>query len=298
MQITGAASSTQAVQNTNNTINDDPQIKNLQSQIAELQKQIQSLSENEEMDAKTKSEKKQELQKQIANLNNEIRQRRIEAQKERQTAAKPAEAKSSRSGRFKDGFDEEDTNTLLAASGSLEQTKTIGAVIKRSEGRARILTTEIEIDKSRGADTTAKEKELANIEEHTEAAKKNLAGEAEKSGETAEEKEEETSETEDKASEQGEERKGSVAVNVGKRGRQIAAAKSMSQIQMVLAMVQKDVSDCKNGKQQGMCDDDEIAKAEALLEQAQAKLSEIRGQSSEEQAENEKDQSFYTTLLL
>lgn len=297
MQITGAASSTQAVQNTNNTINDDPQIKNLQSQIAELQKQIQSLSENEEMDAKTKSEKKQELQKQIADLNTQIRQRRIEAQKERQTAAKPAETKNSEPRRFKDGFDEEDTSTLLAASGSLEQTKTIGAVIKRSEGRARILTTEIEIDKSRGADTTAKEKELANIEEHTEAAKKNLAGEAEKSGEAAEEKEEETPETKDEAGE-NEERKGAVAVNVGKRGRQIAAAKSMSQIQMVLAMVQKDVSDCKNGKQQGMCDDDEIAKAEALLEQAQAKLSEIRGQSSEEQAENEKDQSFYTTLLL
>lgn len=294
MQITGVASSTQAVQNTNNTINDDPQIKNLQSQIAELQKQIQSLAENDEMDAKTKSEKKQELQKQIANLNNEIRQRRIEAQKERQTAAKPAETKSEPR-KFKDGFDEDDTKTLLAASGSLEQTKTIGAVIKRSEGRARILTTEIENDKSRGADTTAKEKELEKIEQHTDDAKKKLAGEAEKS----EEKDEETEASDAKEEhEENEKRSGSVGVNVGKRNRQISAAKNLAQIQMVLSMVQKDITDCKNGKQQGMCDDDEIAKAEALMKQAQEKLSEIRGQSSEEQEENEKDLSFYTTLLL
>lgn len=296
MQITGAASSTQAVQNTNKTISDDPQIKNLQNQIAELQKQIQSLAENDEMDAKTKSEKKQELQKQIANLNNEIRQRRIQAQKEKQEAAKPVKSEAAPR-KFKDGFDEKETSTLLAASSSLEQAKTVGSVIKSSEGRARILTTEIEADKARGADTSAKEKELEKIEEHTEAAKENLAGEAKESQEADEDKEAETSKSKDK-SEENEERKGSVAVNVGKRNRQISAAKNLAQIQMVLSLVQKDVSDCKNGKQQGMCDDDEIAKAEALMKQAQEKLSEIRGQSTEEQEENEKDLSFYTTLLL
>lgn len=296
MQITGAATGTQAVQNTNKTISDDPQIKNLQSQIAELQKQIQSLAENDEMDAKTKSEKKQELQKQIANLNAEIRQRRIEAQKEKQAAAKPSETKTEPK-RFKDGFDEKDASTLLAASSSLEQSKTVGSVIKSSEGRARILTTEIEIDKSRGADTTYKEKELEKIEEHTEAAKENLAEEAEKSGETDKDGVDDSKEK-DKSEETDEKRSGAVAVNVGKRNRQISAAKNLSQIQMVLSLVQKDVSDCKNGKQQGMCDDDEIAKAEALLKQAQEKLSEIRGQSAEEQEENEKDLSFYTTLLL
>lgn len=295
MQITGAASSTQAVQNTNKTISDDPQIKNLQSQIAELQKQIQSLAENDEMDAKTKSEKKQELQKQIASLNAEIRQRRIQAQKEKQEAAKPVKSEAAPR-KFKDGFDEKETSTLLAASSSLEQSKTVGSVIKSSEGRARILTSEIETDKARGADTTAKEKELEKIEQHTEAAKENLAEEAEKSEE--DDKDSETSEEKDKAGESDEKRSGAVGVNVGKRNRQISAAKNLAQIQMVLSMIQKDITDCKTGKQQGMCDDDEIAKAEALMKQAQEKLSEIRGQSSQEQEENEKDLSFYTTLLL
>lgn len=296
MQISGTENSTQALQNTNRTVSDDPEITNLQNQIAELQKQIQSLSENDEMDAKTKSEKKQELQKQIADLNSEIRQKRIQAQKEKQAAAKPAQTDAAPK-RFKDGFDEKDTSTLLAASSSLEQSKTVGSVIKRAEGRARILTTEIAIDKSRGADTTYKEKELEKIEEHTEAAKENLAEEAEKSGEADKDGVDDSKEK-DKSKETDEKRSGAVAVNVGKRNRQISAAKSLSQIQMVLSLVQKDINDCKNGKQQGMCDDDEIAKAEALMKQAQEKLSELRGQSAEEQEENEKDMSFYTTLLL
>lgn len=296
MQITGAANSPQAVQNTNRTASDDPEITNLQNQIAELQKQIQSLSENDSLDPKAKSEKKQELQKQIADLNSEIRQRRIQAQKEKQASAKPAQTDAAPK-RFKDGFDEKDTSTLLAASSSLEQSKTVGSVIKRAEGRASILTTEIAIDKSRGADTTYKEKELEKIEEHTEAAKENLAEETEKSGE-ADKDGADDSKGKDKPEETDEKRSGAVAVNVGKRNRQISAAKSLSQIQMVLSLVQKDIADCKNGKQQGMCDDDEIAKAEALMKQAQEKLSEIRGQSSEEQEENEKDLSFYTTLLL
>lgn len=301
MKITGAANGAQAVQNSNTSVSDNPEIKNLQNRIAELQKQIQSLSENDSLDPKAKSEKKQELQKQIASINAEIRQIRIQAQKENRAAAKPDE-KEAEPKKFKDGFDEKDASTLLNASNSLKQSKTVGAVIKSSEGRARILTSEIETDKARGADTSAKERELQRIEEHTENAKKMLGEKAEESegAKTDEEKEDSESEALKPKDETGndEERKGSVAVNVGKRNRQIAAAKSLSQIQMVLSMVQKDVSDCKNGKAQGMCDDDEIAKAEALLEQAQSRLSEIRGQSAEEQEENEKDLSFYNTLLL
>lgn len=296
MQITGTTNNIQAAQSASRTAADNPQIKNLLNQIAELQKQIQSLSENESLDPKAKSEKKQELQKQIANINAEIRQIKIQEQKDKQSAAKPTEAKPEPK-KFKDGFDEDDASALLSASSSLERSQVIGSVIRKSEGRARILTAEIETDRSRGADTSAKERELEKTEEHIKSAKKDLGVEAKNVDEKEEEGSEEASKSKDKA-EDGEERKGSVAVNVGKRNRQISAAKNLAQIQMVLSLVQKDVSDCKSGKQQGMCDDDEIAKAQALLEQAQAKLSEIRGQPDEEQEENEKDLSFYTTLLM
>lgn len=94
---------------------------------------------------------------------------------------------------------------------------------------------------------------------------------------------------------------GSVAVNEGKRLRQIAAAKNPAQIQMVLSLLNTDLSDVKRGKENNMCDDDEIAKVEALIQQAQQKASQIQaenGGSEEQKEENDSDMSFYTTLLM
>lgn len=94
---------------------------------------------------------------------------------------------------------------------------------------------------------------------------------------------------------------GSVAVNEGKRLRQIAAAKNPAQIQMVLSLLNTDLSDVKRGREQNMCDDDEIAKVEALIQQANQKAAEIQaenGGSEEKKEENENDMSFYTTLLM
>lgn len=94
---------------------------------------------------------------------------------------------------------------------------------------------------------------------------------------------------------------GKVAVNEGKRLRQIASAKNPAQIQMVLALLNTDLSDVKRGKEMNMCDDDEIAKVEALIQQAQQKSSQIQAEnngSEEEKEKNENDMSFYTTLLM
>lgn len=91
---------------------------------------------------------------------------------------------------------------------------------------------------------------------------------------------------------------GWVSVNVGKRVRQITAAKTPAQIQMVLSMLDTDLSQVKGGKAQGMSDDEEIAKVEALIRQAQQRASEIGAQSGEELSEAEKDMGFYTTLLM
>ena len=94
---------------------------------------------------------------------------------------------------------------------------------------------------------------------------------------------------------------GKVAVNEGKRLRQIAAAKNPAQIQMVLSLLNTDLSDVKRGKEMNMCDDDEIAKVEALIQQAQQKSSQIQAEevgSEEKKEENDQDMSFYTTLLM
>lgn len=94
---------------------------------------------------------------------------------------------------------------------------------------------------------------------------------------------------------------GKVAVNEGKRLRQIAAAKNPAQIQMVLSMLNKDMSDVKKGREMNMCDDDEIAKVEALIQQAQQRSMQIQAENNGSEAkkeENENDMSFYTTLLM
>lgn len=76
---------------------------------------------------------------------------------------------------------------------------------------------------------------------------------------------------------------GKVAVNEGKRLRQIAAAKSRGQIQQVLALLQKDLSDCKAGLEKGWCDESEIAKVEALISRARERMSQVPQESQETQ---------------
>ncbi len=68
---------------------------------------------------------------------------------------------------------------------------------------------------------------------------------------------------------------GKVAVNVGKRARQIAAAQSRDQLQQVLALLQEDMADCKAGLEKGWCDEAEIAKVEALIGQAKARMGQV-----------------------
>ncbi len=94
-----------------------------------------------------------------------------------------------------------------------------------------------------------------------------LAAEREKAAqaEPAEEEDDEVSES----------RGGKVAVNEHKRARQIAAAKCQDDVRQVIAMLQKDMSDCKAGLERGWCDEAEIAKVQALLNSAQARLSQV-----------------------
>lgn len=85
----------------------------------------------------------------------------------------------------------------------------------------------------------------------------------------------------------------SVAVNVEKRARQIASAKTPSEVRMVLSLLNKDLADCKNGVASGACDEAEVAKVEALLKKAQAKMSMV---SSDSEAES--DGSFFINMLM
>jgi len=86
---------------------------------------------------------------------------------------------------------------------------------------------------------------------------------------------------------------GSVKFNAEKRARQIASAKTAAEVRMVLGLLNKDLSDCKNGVTNGMCDDAEVAKVEAMLKRAQQKMSMVRSDS-----DAESDGSFFINMLM
>ncbi len=94
-----------------------------------------------------------------------------------------------------------------------------------------------------------------------------------------------------------EEQGGKVAVNVGKRMRQIAAAKSRGQPQQVLSLLQKDLSDCKAGLEKGWCDESEIAKVEALISKAEARMSQVPQESGQEKEQGGLDEFAMASLM-
>ena len=127
-----------------------------------------------------------------------------------------------------------------------------------------------------------------------------IAGEAEDSGKA----EEQEAEDQREAVEQGvdgpdtsEKQSGKVGVNEGKRMRQIAAAKSRGQVQQVLALLQKDLADCKAGLEKGWCDESEIAKVEALINRAKARMSQVPQEDSRENGQGGLDEFAMASLM-
>ena len=167
-----------------NVQSDDPVIKNAQSQIEALQKQIQNLAKNEEMDADTKREKLQELMLQISDLNVTIRQRQIELRNKRQqenmAKAEAAKAKnepeSVKEAKQAGAFSTRGLNAVLSAGNAMDISKAQGDIATRLEGRANELKSEIKLDKARGADTTAKSDELSKVTRGAEKAKSDQIG--------------------------------------------------------------------------------------------------------------------------
>lgn len=90
---------------------------------------------------------------------------------------------------------------------------------------------------------------------------------------------------------------GKVAVNEGKRLRQIAAAKNPAQLRMVMGLLNGDLSDCENGLQMGMCDENEVAKVKALIQKAQQRMGEIANGDSASEKEETLD-SFSINMLM
>lgn len=145
--------------------------KNLQNQIANAQKQMQELGENKEMSLEEKMKKRQEIQQQISDLQNQLRQHQIEQRKENQQKSGSSmddmlggnrqAAKAKKGGT---GMSSASMQAIISADSSMHQVKVQGAVKSEMEGKAGVLESEIKLDAARGGDTTKKREELAEVE--------------------------------------------------------------------------------------------------------------------------------------
>ena len=88
---------------------------------------------------------------------------------------------------------------------------------------------------------------------------------------------------------------GAVAFNEGKRARQLAAAKTPENVQMVMSILQTDLADCQAGLESGMCDENEVNKVKAMIAKAQQKLGEV---SASGDKENDADENAFAMSML
>ena len=157
---------------TQNQQGNDSYSKNIQNQIANAQKQMQELGENKEMPLEEKMKKRQEIQQQISDLQNQLRQHQIEQRKESQQKKGTSmndmlgggqQIKHSSKGGT--GMSSASMQAIISADSSMAQVKVQGAVKKEVKGKAGVLEAEIKLDTGRGGDVEKKKEELAKTEE-------------------------------------------------------------------------------------------------------------------------------------
>ena len=151
----------------------DSYSRNIQSQIANAQKQLQELSSNEEMTLEEKMKKRQEIQQQISDLNMQLRQHQAEQRKEKQQAKASSMddmigGTKSKAGEKGIGMSQASMTAMISADTSIKQAKVQGSVATSMEGRAGVL--ESEIKNNHGADVTKKKEELADVTQKAQAA--------------------------------------------------------------------------------------------------------------------------------
>lgn len=148
------------------SVQTDSASKNIQNRIANLREQLQTISSDENMSAEDKMKKRQEIQQEISNLNQQLRQHEIEQRKEQQTKKAPAEdfpkpkRKASKKG---GGLSHASMQAMISADTSMKQAQVQGSVASAMEGRAGVLESEIKQDAGRNNED--KEAELARVEQ-------------------------------------------------------------------------------------------------------------------------------------
>ena len=168
----------------------DPKIKNIQNEITDAKQQMQKLSSMEELSANEKTDERKKLQKEISDLNTELKQYQEELRKsqkreimlaELQEDQKPAkEEKSDDKIQAKEtSSDKADEKALPTAE---QQTGSQGTVITRNSDGVVILKEEMNQDANRDIDKETKQadetKEEGIAEKETKSSDSNMITDA------------------------------------------------------------------------------------------------------------------------
>lgn len=209
MRIDGINGSNMQNVGMNRQMGMDSVSKNIQHQIANAQKQLQELSSNKEMSIEEKMNRRQEIQQQITDLNNQLRMHQIEMRREQQQSKSASmddmlggnrtvskvENKSA-------GLSQASMKAIISADSAMTQVQSSGRVVTKMEGRAGVLEAEIKLDSARGGNVEAKQEELAEVQQkvsQAQASQMNVLANANEELEEAAKTEQKTESKDDKA---------------------------------------------------------------------------------------------------
>ena len=172
MRINGLNGANAQIREMNSVRANDFVSKNIQNQIANAQKELQELSANEEMSIEEKMKKRQEIQQQITDLNNQLRQHQATQRKKQQENQSSMDEMlggsrkgTSKLGNRNAGLSQASMKAMLSADSAMAQAEIQGSVASKMEGRADVLETEIKLDLARGGNVEAKQEELSKVQQ-------------------------------------------------------------------------------------------------------------------------------------
>ena len=159
----------------------DPVSKDLQKQIEKLKNDLKEISANQEMPTETKMKKRQEIQKQISELEVQLRQHQIEAKREERQKKKEESSfddlmetkpQKKQSNGQNVGMSAGSMEAMISAGQSVKQANTNGSIATKMEGRANVVEVEMQLDGGRGGSSNVdlKEGELSKLREAAEKA--------------------------------------------------------------------------------------------------------------------------------
>jgi len=209
MRIDGINGSNMQNVGVNRQMGTDSVSKNIQNQIANAQKELQELSSNKEMSIEEKMNRRQEIQQQITDLNNQLRMHQIEMRREQQQSKSTSmddmlggTRKVSNTGNQRAGLSQASMQAIISADSAISQVQSSGRVVTKMEGRAGVLEAEIKLDSARGGNVEAKQEELAEVQQkasQAQASQMNVLANANEELEEAAKTEQKTESKDDKA---------------------------------------------------------------------------------------------------